>query len=236
MQPTLISKEASQLNKPMLVYNIQPDLHNHLFNIDASELAEPIKETIEACLSADYNYDYDELLAHLQLDQIRYITEGFRLHLIQKKKLYLARYKTFTEFCKHELHRSWWAIRTKVLAADVALQLVSVGFTVLPHNISQCVALWESVTEVLPIGLAWQQVLDTYQPWEITATKIKQLLCPVDTDDLPANYCRIPYYLFSEMSKEALRKGLSLIDYIEMLHRSMQCVNFLVTYLLFNSA
>lgn len=201
-------------------YRSQPiDPLKSLFNEDFNPSIDnlDIKLVVEEILNLEEDGDYyDDLVGHLKSNQYSYIVDGVRLHLIQKHKLYLDNYKSFKDFCKHELKRSPHTIRLNVIAADVALQLIGLGYEDLPHNISQAVTLFECASEKLPIGLCWKQVLDTYAPWQITGKKISGLFKPTSDYIEPENkFVMLPWSLYQRIAELAFKARTSLIQYLD---------------------
>lgn len=207
------------------------DFDIDLDSLDLKLLIEEILDLESSCLTIDH---YDELVGHLKSSQLDFILTGIRLHLIQKHKLYIKHYKYFKDFCKYELHRSPHTTRLNVIAADVCVQLIGLGYTQLPHNPSQANAIYDAVTEDLPIGLVWQRCLDTYEPWQLTTKKINELFNPPADFIEPENkFVMLPWSLYQRLAELAFKKRKSIIDYLEYItERSTKVENYCLLKLL----
>ena len=235
LQLLLLQIPKTMIADKLARYNLDPLRHifNDDFNINVDNL--DIKLLMEEVLGLENNHgDYEDLVGKLKSNQYAYIIDGIRLHLIQKYKLYLPHYKSFKDFVKYELNRSPHTVRLNIIAADVAIQLIGLGYEDLPHNISQANTVMECANEKLPIGLVWKQVLDTYQPWQITRKKILELFKPSSDYIEPENkFVMLPWSLYKRIAELALGVRKSVVQYLdEITERSTNVENYLLIKLM----
>ena len=106
-----------------------------------------------------------------------------------------------------------WQVSNAIKSANVAMRLVFLGFSELPRNASQALALADLSLERL--GEVWGNITKDIAPHKITTDVIKREISP-DVQPL-ATTIRIPTVLLERLREQAQDVGLSLNGYLEQL-------------------
>ena len=106
-----------------------------------------------------------------------------------------------------------WQVSNAIKSANVAMRLAFLGFSELPRNASQALALADLSLERL--GEVWGNITKDITSHKITTDVIKREISP-DVQPL-ATTIRIPTVLLERLRKQAQDVGLSLNGYLEQL-------------------
>ena len=72
------------------------------------------------------------------------------------------------------MHYQVWRANQIIESAEVAIKLMKFGFTIIPQNETQARILIKLNQEELIEK--WQEVLDNYDPYKITASRIEKIV------------------------------------------------------------
>jgi hypothetical protein len=106
------------------------------------------------------------------------------------------KFQDFREFCQQKVKLSRWQVSNAIKSANVAMRLVFLGFSELPRNASQALALAD-------LSLEWLG--------EVIKREISPDIQPLATT------IRIPTVLLERLREQAQDVGLSLNGYLEQL-------------------
>ncbi|WP_295615300.1 hypothetical protein [Chamaesiphon sp. GL140_3_metabinner_50] len=171
------------------------------FQIDVSYLCPREIET------AEY-----ELLAN----QYAYIKFGLILEKFRNQSWWKRcheKFIDFKDFCKRKVNLSRWQVINAIKSANVAIRLVFLGFSNLPRNASQALAMADLSLERL--GEVWGNLTQNLAHHQITTDIIKREITP-DAVSL-ASTIRIPTALLGKLREQARDVGLTLNQYLEQL-------------------
>jgi hypothetical protein len=131
-------------------------------------------------------------------------------------RLYSRSFKTFQDYCEKVLGKTAWQINRLIKAAQVTLELVKAGFTVLPTCEAQASKLVKYIQhpeygydELLD---KWQQVIDSLPAHRITANAIEEILEPARPKK---EAIRLPKSLLAKLRRRALDEGVSVEELLE---------------------
>jgi hypothetical protein len=148
--------------------------------------------------------------------QDAYIKFGLILEQFRNKswwKRCQEQFRDFREFCKQKVNLSRWQVVNAIKAANVAVKLVFLGYSDVPRNASQALALADLSLERLSV--VWGVILERLMPHQITTDVIKQEINP-DLARL-ASTIRIPTVLLEQLRQQAGDLGLTLNEYLAQL-------------------
>ncbi|MEL6440933.1 MAG: hypothetical protein AAFQ80_16965 [Cyanobacteria bacterium J06621_8] len=167
---------------------------------------------LEARLTADFNLNWLE--SEFASNRLAYVRNGLLLAKLKFLKLYKSFGDgTFASFCRERLGITRWQVNDNIKAAQITLELIETGFTILPTNISQAIALAGLAGEELIQG--WGRVVDNIQPDQITHKSIKSFLFPTSEPALPITSIQVPPTLHEDIHAEAAERGMSIVDLIK---------------------
>ena len=179
------------------------------------------KDTIEN-LNGSYDSDWGMIKEFLMDAQYSYIRFGLMLDNIKANRWYQQSGEwiaTFKEFCNQELGLTLWQANNYIDAAKVSNYLACIGFTILPQNYSQAVALiplYDKEKEELPIGdrlgELWKNITESYSLSEITTFKIKLSIDPNWAEKQPV---KLPKGISQKARKAASARGMTVQEYIQ---------------------
>jgi hypothetical protein len=153
-----------------------------------------------------------ELLA----SQYAYIKFGLILEKFRDRSWWKRCHEHFTDFkdfCKRKVNLSRWQVVNAIKSANVAIRLVFLGFSNLPRNAAQALAMADLSLERL--GEVWGNLTQNLAHHQITTDVIKREISP---DAVPlASTIRIPTALLSRLREQAQDVGLTLNQYLEQL-------------------
>lgn len=153
-----------------------------------------------------------ELLAN----QYAYIKFGLILEKFRNQSWWKRcheKFSDFKEFCKQKVNLSRWQVVNAIKSANVAIRLVFLGFSNLPRNASQALAMADLSLERL--GKVWGNISQNLAHHQITTDVIKREINP-DSASL-ASTIRIPTELLGRLREQAQNVGLTLNQYLEQL-------------------
>lgn len=178
--------------------------------LEIDEYARGLEEQIEG------DFDLDYLRFEIFNNRYGFVKNGLILAKIKFLKLYKSiEGCTFESFCKDYLHRQRWQINDTIKAARVFMELMYAGFEVLPANIAQGAAL-KSLTGDELIH-AWREIIEKYDPDQITAKVIRNHLFPPTERDKAIASIKVPAQLHEEIHQTAADEGLSIPKLIKTL-------------------
>ena len=160
--------------------------------------------------------DIDEAEYELFSNQYAYIKFGLILEKFRNQcwwKRCSEKFQDFREFCQQKVKLNRWQVSNAIKSANVAMRLVFLGFSELPRNASQALALADLSLERL--GEVWGNITKDIAPHKITTDVIKREISP-DVQPL-ATTIRIPTVLLERLREQAQDVGLSLNGYLEQL-------------------
>ena len=176
--------------------------------IEINEYAIGLEEKIEG----DFNLDY--IIFEFAYNRLAYIRNGLLLAKLKFLKLYKNFGDgTFASFCREQLNITRWQVNDNIKAARVAMELIYAGFSILPTNISQAIAL-ASLTGSELVH-AWRSVTESIEPDKITHRSIKSFLFPPTESDLPTTTIKVTPTLHESIHSEAAERGMSIVDFIK---------------------
>jgi hypothetical protein len=149
-------------------------------------------------------------------NQYAYIKFGLILEQFRNKswwKRCQEQFQDFREFCKQKVNLSRWQVVNAIKSANVAVKLVFLGYSDLPRNAYQALALADLSLERLSV--VWGEILERLMPHQITTDVIKREINP-DLAGL-ASTIRIPTVLLEQLRQQAGDLGLTLNEYLAQL-------------------
>ena len=167
---------------------------------------------LEDRIEGDFNLDWIEF--EFAYNRLAYVRNGLLLAKLKFLKLYKKFGDgTFASFCREQLKITRWQVNDNIKAARVCLELIYAGFSVLPTNISQAIALASLAGDKLVH--AWRSVTESIEPDKITHKSIKSFLFPPTESDLPTTTIKVPPSLHENIHAEAAERGISIVDLIK---------------------
>ena len=160
--------------------------------------------------------DIDEAEYELFANQYAYIKFGLILEKFRNQcwwKRCSEKFQDFREFCQQKVKLNRWQVSNAIKSANVAMRLAFLGFSELPRNASQALALADLSLERL--GEVWGNITQNIASHKITTDVIKREISP-DAQPL-ASTIRIPTVLLERLREQAENVGLSLNGYLEQL-------------------
>jgi len=162
--------------------------------------------------------DISLLTQKIKRSFLDYVRQGIMLEAVRRYRLYKRQYRDFAEYCKLALGRSPWYCTKIIQAAQICLRLIKSKFKILPTSVAQALPLvkFAKVDEYgdSPLQDRWQTVLDGFQPEQITAAKIQEVL-----DENPegrAKQVRVSGKAYQLLKEKAAAAGMAVSKYLEM--------------------
>lgn len=155
-----------------------------------------------------------QLTYQLKNANYAYIKTGLIAFKVKYLKLYKTlNYNSFKQFCEQVIGLSVWRVNRLIQASKVALDLISLGFNILPLNEAQARCLVNIPLEQLQTS--WQGVINFYKNTVLTAYKIADYL------GLDCNTCskrlRIESEEFIEyLNKKAAESDSTVEEYLQL--------------------
>lgn len=181
------------------------------------ELAEIADQLVEI----DYDYytidHIDNLSFQINYASYAYIVQGRLLAEIAYKRLYKHKYSSFHAYCCNDLHTTESRARQLMEASRVAIELIASGHTKLPQNSSQAFALSKLFGDELV--QAWESLLEVYELYELTTTKIKNFIFPPSASQVDSYITHIPVSPQSlyELTQLAFKLKMSINDVVVLM-------------------
>ncbi len=179
-----------------------------------------IQELIEYALYIDNkiegDFELDSVTFHFRNNMMSFVRNGLLAFKIQAFRLYKKHYTNFKVFCSKVLKMSYWQVKRIINAARVVMELIHAGFTVLPHNISQCEPLAEYIgTEALVEN--WADIVNNIPEHLLTAKSIDKFLHPPEAEEKVETVIKVPPKLYLKILKVALKLDLSVVTLLELM-------------------
>ena len=167
---------------------------------------------LEDQIWGDFDLDYIEF--EFNNNRLAYVRNG----LILAKLKFLKLYKnfgdgTFATFCRERLKITRWQVNNNIKAARVVMELIYAGFAILPSNISQAMALASLAGEELIE--AWNKVVKSISPEQITHKSIRSLLFPPTEQDKAIATIKVPTALHEDIHREAAERGMAIAQLLK---------------------
>jgi hypothetical protein len=161
--------------------------------------------------------EWDEVDAQLFDSQYGYIKLGLLLTKIRNTSAWKycgTKFDDFKTWCRSMINLPVWQATQYIEAAEIALYLVRTGNTMLPKNLSQCLALRPAYHaeegyygDRPQLDAAWANVTNHYQAHQITAGKIHAIVNP-DWQDKQAT--KPSKTMLDRAAKIAKERGISI--------------------------
>ena len=188
--------------------------------IDNDELIDFNLENLVVEFQIDVSYlcpsEIEKAEYELLANQYAYIKFGLILEKFRNQSWWQRcheKFRTFADFCKQKVNLSRWQVVNAIKSANVAIRLVFLGFSNLPRNASQALAMADLSLERL--GEVWGNITQNLPQHQITTDVIKREINP-DAVSL-ASTIRIPTALLGRLREQAQDVGLTLNQYLEQL-------------------
>ncbi len=177
---------------------------------ELDEYARNLEDKIEG------DFDLDYIVFEFRYNQLAYIRSGLLLGKVKFLKLHKSYGDgTFASFCRARLGITRWQVNELIKAARVAMELIYAGFSILPKNVSQAMAIACFTGDELIES--WRKVTENIAPDKITHKSIKSLLFPPTEKDLPSASLKIPPQLHESIHREAAEQGMSIPELLWMM-------------------
>jgi hypothetical protein len=188
--------------------------------IDNDEILDFSLENLVAEFQSDVSYlcpgEIEQAEYELLANQYAYIKFGLILEKFRDRSWWKRcheQFSDFKDFCKRKVNLSRWQVVNAIKSANVAIRLVFLGFSELPRNASQALAMADLSLERL--GEVWGNLTQNLAHHQITTDVIKREISP---DPVPlASTIRIPTALLDRLREQARDVGLTLNQYLEQL-------------------
>ena len=188
--------------------------------IDNDELLDFSLENLVVEFQLDVSYlcpsEIEKAEYELLANQYAYIKFGLILEKFRNQSWWKRcheKFRDFKDFCKQKVNLSRWQVVNAIKSANVAIRLVFLGFSNLPRNASQALAMADLSLERL--GEVWGNITQNLAQHQITTDVIKREINP-DAVSL-ASTIRIPTALLGRLREQAHDVGLTLNQYLEQL-------------------
>ena len=196
---------------PFTVLNtIDEDYLNSIEDTPEHELITFAQELDDTHIS---DLSLPQLTYQLKKANYAYIKTGLIAFKVKYLKLYKRlNHKSFKQFCEQVIGLSVWRVNRLIQASKVALELISLGFDILPLNEAQARCLVNIPLEQLQA--TWQGIVNFYKGSVLTAFKIAEYL------GLDCNTCskrlRIESEEFIEyLNKKAVESDSTVEEYLQ---------------------
>jgi hypothetical protein len=136
---------------------------------------------LEDQIEGDFNLEF--LTFEIRNNQLAFARTGLIAAQIKFKKLYKHTHTNFDHYCREMLGVSYWQIDDTIKATDVVMELMANGFDVLPQNVNQGEKL-ANIRGSERVRI-WREIVETYQPHEITGKTIEEYIAQQQEKVLP---------------------------------------------------
>ncbi len=188
--------------------------------IDKDEILDFNLENLIVEFQIDVSYlcpsEIEQAEYELLANQYAYIKFGLILEKFRNQSWWKRcheKFSDFKEFCKQKVNLSRWQVVNAIKSANVAIRLVFLGFSNLPRNASQALAMADLSLERL--GEVWGNISQNLAHHQITTDVIKREINPEAVS--LASTIRIPTELLGRLREQAQDVGLTLNQYLEQL-------------------
>ncbi|NJL51011.1 MAG: hypothetical protein HC930_00290 [Hydrococcus sp. SU_1_0] len=144
---------------------------------ELQDLAIHLEDQIEG------DFDLEFLTFEIRNNQLAFARTGLIASQIKFKKLYKKTHNSFDHYCREKLGVSYWQIDDTIKATDVVMELMANGFDVLPQNVNQGEKL-ANIRGSERVRI-WREIVETYQPHEITGKIIEEYIAQQQEKVLP---------------------------------------------------
>jgi hypothetical protein len=171
-----------------------------------------LDEYIDNVLDLD-RHDIDQNEWELLNSQYTYIKFGLILERFRNESWWnrcKEKFTDFKNFCQSKVNITTWQANDAIKSAHSALRLARMGYSQLPRNASQALAL-----ATLSLDRAcevWENICDKFAPHKITAAVIKHEINP-DAQPLKAQIT-LPTVLIDRIHHDAALAGLTVGEYL----------------------
>jgi hypothetical protein len=176
------------------------------------QISDLIRE-FECEIDYDCSGDIDATEYHLIVSQYAYIKFGLILERVRNQCWWrncAQKFADFKQFCQAKVNLSIWQVANAIKSAQVAVKLVSLGFTELPRNASQALKMAELSIDRL--GEVWGNVIASCEGHKITAHAIESQINP---DKQPtSSTIKLPAPLMEKLQRQAANAGVTLSEYL----------------------
>jgi len=195
----------SNLDAIALLYSSGDRSKDELF---WEQIKEPFRTILEECYCINEEGKYNQLeqiTNSIKYSRISYIKLGIQLYQVKYYRLYKSHYHSFKTYCERAVYYPVWRANQVIASAGVAIKLIKAGFNIIPQNETQARLLIKLNEEELITK--WQEVLDTYPPYKITANRIEAIVFGIDKRK--KGTLRLPVKIIQEIENKALENGMS---------------------------
>jgi len=193
-----------------VIYSCAEEDKNELF---WETINEPYREILEECyyLLEDGKFTSLELITNsIKSNRLSYIKLGIKLHQVRFYQLYNSKYKSFKDYCEQGIYYPLWRVNQVIEASAIAIKLIKLGFNIIPQNEAQARILIKLNEQEL--SEKWQEVLDSYPAYKITANRIEKVVYgEIKRKNVEL---KLPLKIFREIESKALENGLSTSELI----------------------
>ncbi len=172
------------------------------------QIKEPFKTILEECYCINEEGKYNQLeqiTNSIKYNRISYIKLGVQLYQVKYYRLYRQKYSSFKSYCEKGVYYPVWRANQVIASAGVAIKLIKAGFNIIPQNETQARLLIRLNEEELIEK--WQEILDIYPPYKITANRIEAIIFGIDKRK--KGTLRLPVKVIQEIENKALENGMS---------------------------
>ena len=180
------------------------------------EIIETIEEIldVESTLSGDINLDY--IAFRIKLNDYAFVITGVWLWKVRYYKSYKKTHRRFKDWCEDVVGKNYTTCLNMINAATVWIELVSMGFDILPSSIAQCLVLKDLHDEELYD--AWSTVLRELEPHQFSSGKIYTLLNGSEKVNTSISF---PIDLFNNLYRTAHDFGMTIIELVASMYEEV---------------
>lgn len=205
-----------------LLYSSSEENEEELF---WENINEPYKSILEDCYYLNEEGKYNQLKQitnSIKYNRINYIKLGVQLYQVKYYRLYKNEYKSFKDYCEKAVYYPIWRANQVIDSANVAIKLIKLGFNIIPQNEAQARLLIKLNEEQLIEK--WQEVLNTYEPYKITANRIERIV--FGEQSLKKGILKLPIKVITQIEFKALENGMSAGDLITKMMSGELTINY----------
>lgn len=188
-------------------------------------ISEPYKSILEDCYYLNEEGKYSQLKQitnSIKYNRINYIKLGVQLYQVKYYRLYKNEYQSFKNYCEKAVYYPVWRANQVIDCANVAIKLIKLGFNIIPQNEAQARLLIRLNDEELINK--WQEILNTYAPYEITANRIEKIV--FGGQFFKKGTLKLPMKVITEIERKALENGISAGDLISKMMTGELTINY----------
>lgn len=171
-----------------------------------------LDEYIDNVMDLD-RHDIDRNEWELLNSQYAYIKFGLILERFRNESWWnrcKEKFTDFKNFCQSKININTWQANDAIKSAHSALRLAKMGFSQLPRNASQALALANlSLDRACEV---WENICEKFASHKITAAVIKNEIAP-DAQPLKAQIT-LPTVLIDRIHHDAALAGLTVSEYL----------------------